>query len=254
MIKEIIKAPILILLGILLVVSISGMIASQTASHTLEYNTIKPIFQETVREALNSQIASQMPFLKTDTIYEAMKLECLVKKNISFPTGIEQVGNITLTCTEIKNASNFNNTLNLIVAKSFDKLYYTHAKKSFISAVSSNPYLLISDDARNYFSKTAFTLLLAVIIILIIQFFLHEKKPRFLITTGITILFSYLPIYILTKFLTYIPIKYLNRFFTELQHQTRASLIPIIIWAVIFAVAGIIWMIVHSKFIEKKKD
>lgn len=198
MIKDTIKIFFIVIISLLLIASLSLMLASRTYSRFLEPGLIKPAFQETTSKLILNQMQKN-PDANSDDFYQQALTICQVKTSIEVPMTELGLENITIQCPEIKQAGTIEKTFELIAGKAFEQAYYKKYDCIFLSCLGNKqPLALTSQESKNFSSKMFFVFLAVSIILLAFEFLFYQEKKNFFVKNSVMLLIVFAPALILS--------------------------------------------------------
>ncbi len=177
-IKGILKKLGLIIFTLIFCISLSFLLLGYGLLELTDYNTLQPIMSDLFGKALTTEGNET----EMQMSYDALVQQCDISQTgtVEIPLGEGdspiEISSITLECSDVKAASNYQGFVNLFSKNMFDQLYYKEYTGDFLtlwkqSDTESKPWLLFSNYFHNFLQKNLkylfiLTILTAVIILL----------------------------------------------------------------------------------------
>jgi len=240
--------------GFLLFLSLLSFGISGDLSSSLKYENVQANAANTALNILNSQMNITQ---QVDQSLPMIQQYCRLNPgniNLNY-----QGYNITVSCADAN--SNATELIRSTMNNFIKNIYYTNYNCNYwdcLKQYSGSPLFLISEKSHNYW-KNIFYYLAAISSALFVAFgLLYKKKENLMITTGIIVMLSSLPLLLLQKILSTFPAIVANVgsvFFS----QSRTMFLIMMISGVVITGAGILIRIfgigtkIYEIFARRKK-
>ena len=220
-----------------------------TLSWSLEYDNVQPI----VADFANNVIENHGIEEALNQSYDMMIIYCQDFDPYNFSKdGID----VDIPCSEI--AKGPENVIEYGVSSLVDDFYYKEYNCSFFDCIKKDnqPYVLVSEKARDYFrSKFNITLLISIIVFVLL-FLLVESKSAAFIISGVLISFSALPFRKFDWILSFLPKGDVSDFFLSFFTKSYNVFLIMLIIGISFFIIGIAlhflgWGIKLSEFFRR---
>lgn len=231
----VIRGFFLVVVAVLLFLSILSLNIFWILSSSLEYDNVQQEVPAIVTDFLKDIDATSV----IDNNYDLIMAYCTVNPDMNYVFG-EGDYTFTISCASAlqgKDAMVEDSVKGLVY-----NIYYADYDCNFFDCMeeSTIPFFLISERAHNYWNNKFYLALMASFILLILTFFLIEKKTNLPILVGSFMIISSLPFikldYILSIFSDKSFVKILDIFFS----QAYPVSLRILILGIIVLIIGII--------------
>lgn len=181
-----IRSGLAIFLSSILFISIFFGNVFLTLTWSLEYDNVEPVVLD-----FANKLVDDMGFLEIlDENYDMMLIYCEGYDSFDFTY---DGGDISIPCSEIERGTDA--VSEYVISDFIDNVYYRDYNCSFFECIKEEgqPYVLISEKARDYWSSKFRLTLLISAIILGLMFLVFSSKHSVLIVAGILSAISALP-------------------------------------------------------------
>lgn len=181
-----IRSGVAVFLSSLLFISIFLGNVFLTMSWSLEYENVEPVVGNFAGE-----IVEDLGFMKIlDDNYDMMLVYCDTSDFFHFSY---EGGFVDIPCNEVEKGSDAISTY--VVSEFIDDVYYKDYNCSFFKCIKEEgqPYVLISEKAKDYWSSKFRLTLVISVIILVLMFLFFSSKHSVLIVAGILSVISAIP-------------------------------------------------------------
>lgn len=178
-IKSFLRKFGLVIFTLIFCISLSFLLLGYGLLELTDYNTLQPIMTDLFGKALTTEGNET----EMQMSYDALVQQCDVSQTgiIEIPLGEGdspiEISSVTLECSDVKAASNYQGVVNLFSKNIFDQLYYKEYAGDFLtlwkqSDTDSKPWLLFSNYFHNFLQKNLkyvfiLTILTAVLVVLL---------------------------------------------------------------------------------------
>jgi hypothetical protein len=191
-----IRGALVTLFSIILFFSLFLMSFSAILSSSLQHDVLQPVLKTSVSEILRGSLGGGSMF--TEQEKAQMQNACLIQEEYTLSySGYTSV----IPCEIIQQGEDA--IINYEAENLVNNIYYTEYNCEFWECVdasiksSSIPFVLISEKAREYWTKNFFILLGLSILIFAVIFMISRNRPGVFITGGVLLILSALPFRIL---------------------------------------------------------
>ncbi|MBT4376523.1 hypothetical protein HOD29_04065 [archaeon] len=225
-----IRGGTVVILTVVLFLSLFLTNSFLTLSWSLEYETLQPAIMESADKILENLGIDKL----LDENIGVMQVYCQIYP--SFPFEAEGYS-FEIPCDVILTGSQ--SIVNYGIEQIVYTTYYQEYNCDFWDCIktTSQPFVLVSEKAKNYWNSKANIFILISIILAVLLFFVSKSKQTALIIAGILTVFAALPFRKLDWILSFFPdssfLSFFSVFFTR---SYNVFLVMLIIGLVIFAV------------------
>jgi len=242
-----IRGGLLFIVSVLLFFSLLTLNSFLTVSSSLQYENVQEQLVPVVQDITNH--SSNNPFLDSLNLSEFDLSQIISENQDSIREYCENYSDyvfafedyaLTLPCDKLNEANQTSEVIiNEAINSFIEQVYYKDYSCGFWDCFDkkSFPFFLISEKAKDYWKGKFYLSLIVSLILIMLVFFLLEKKLNLPILVGVLLALSALPLVklgaILSKFIDYPVIVLFNIFFSQAQRTFWISF-----FIGIFLVAG----------------
>jgi hypothetical protein len=133
--------------------------------------------------------------------YENVSAICQVQESVEI--GIEDIGNISVPCNEVKNREDF---LRLFADAIFDKIYFKRYTCKFLECIKQEPLVVLSAHANSFFKSLQLPVAIAAAIFGVIYLLLAENTTERLKGLGSAMTFCGLQFFLFSYTITFLQV------------------------------------------------
>ena len=231
------RGALLLFVGSLLIVSLFIGNLLWTLSLSLEYENVQPALVDSIKdvigeqEELTAQIEEGLVILE-EYCQEGRDYTVAYEGN-TFIIPCDMVGS---TVDEVLNES-----ANEFLSDTISEAYYQEYDCEFWDCLeeTGSPAFLVSEKARAYWEQKFYLLVVISLVLIVLSFFLVERKLNFPITIGGLIILSALPFMKITPFFSFLDETYLQ-FVTIFISKSYTVFLTMFVIGLVLLILGIL--------------
>ncbi len=194
-----VRSSFFVIASVLLFFSFLALNTFWILDSSLEYDNVHPALVS----AANDFIKEELNLIdKIGDNFMFMKLYC--QNNSDFVFSDPETGFVfEISCDSINKG--VEEVINEGISDFVDKVYYKDYECSFLNCFKEAdvPFFLVSEKAKNYWHKNSYFALIISVFLILLMFFLIEKKTSLPFVVGGLMMLSALPFVKLNSFLSY---------------------------------------------------